>query len=85
MNRYLILILTNENSWERVPYLLKLYQYEDEQLQFYIRNAIATRNPYERVSVELADFIKSTIFEKQDILPKKLIWEIEHDLQYILR
>lgn len=36
VNRYLILLLINENSWEGLPYLLKLYQYEDEQLQFYI-------------------------------------------------
>ncbi|HHX57248.1 MAG TPA: hypothetical protein GX710_04450 [Clostridiales bacterium] len=71
----MILLLINENSWERLPYLLKLYQYEDEQLQFYIHKAIAKRNPFVRVSVELATFIKSTISEQQDILPKELVWD----------
>jgi len=85
IKRYLILILTNENSWERLPYLLKLYQYEDGQLQFYIHKAIAKRNPFARVSMELADFIKCTISEQQEILPKELVWEIEHDLQNIVR
>lgn len=85
VKRYLILILTNENSWERLPYLLKLYQYEDEQLQFYIHNAIAKRNPFARVSENLAFLIKATISEQRDILPKELVWKIEHDLQNIVR
>ena len=85
INRYLVLILTNENSWERLPYLLKLYKYEDEQLQFYIHNAIDKRNPYARVSKELATSIRTVISEQLDIIPRKLVWEIEHDLLNIVR
>ena len=83
--RYLVLILVNEDSWQRLPYLLKLYNYDCLQLRYLVRNAIEKRNPYARLSKDLFNKINQVIFEERHSLPDELVCVIELSLKHIMR
>ena len=72
----------NEPSWERLPYLLKLYHY-DGNLQYKIRNSINFRGTYAQITAALAKEIREILDKKDLELPEWLKKDIEFDLQHI--
>ena len=85
VKRYLILLLTREKSWSRLPYLILLDQYEEENLQAQIRQCIGHRNMYEEVSMLQAEKIKQALALKGESLPKEAVQSILLDLKYVLK
>ncbi|MHC1746791.1 MAG: HEAT repeat domain-containing protein [Cellulosilyticaceae bacterium] len=81
--RYLILLLTRERAWYRLPYLIYLYDVEDEVLRKKIREAIDCRNLYEKISSLQSQQIKQAIAEQNNILPESLVKSLLTDLKYV--
>lgn len=93
--KYLVLLLTREATWERLPYLLQLYAplrydenerpdwYEEQNLQSRIFRAILERNPYARVSPALAGQIEAALSAHGDKLPEQVKHGILFDLEHV--
>lgn len=79
---YLLKRLLHEPSWERLPYLLKLYHYNGN-LQYKIRNSINFRGAYAQITATLAKEIQEILNKKDLELPEWLKKDIEFDLQHI--
>ena len=85
VKRYLILLLLREKSWSRLPYLLLLYDYEQERLRAQIRQSIYYRNMYEEVSIRQEEKIKQVLSLKNESLPKEVVQRILLDLKYVVK
>ena len=86
VKRYLALLIMQENSWQRLPYLLYLYDEEDlAELQDKIRLKIISRDMYGKVDRKHVDFINKVIEDRKDIFPKKLIEDIRFDIKCMMR
>jgi hypothetical protein len=83
IKRYLILLLTRERSWYRLPYLIYLYDVEDDVLRQKIREAIYCRNLYERISSLQSQKIKQALAEQNKVLPESLVRSLLLDLKYV--
>lgn len=81
--RYLIMLLLNESSWSRLPYLLQLYNYEDTKLQDKIRKKVTQRSMYGKVTKDEAVRIHDIMNDSTLKIPAKLISDIELDLKYV--
>lgn len=83
--RYLLALLLEEDSWERLPYLLKLYWYPDTKIQRRIQMKVDQRNPYKKVSLELKksiiNYLNCPVFN----IPKSVINSILFDLKFVCR
>lgn len=82
--KYLVRLLVKEPSWERLPYLLLLYEpgsWTAEALQ--IRRAVCFRSVYARITRKWADFIMETMEQRKDKIPDGLRKEIIFDLEHI--
>ncbi len=85
VKRYLILVLLREKSWSRLPYLILLYDYDEECLRAQIRQSIHCRNMYEEVSIRQEEKIKQALTLKSESLPKEVVQEILLDLKYVVK
>lgn len=81
----LIYLLVRERSWDRLPYLLRLYQYEDVVLRDLLHSGINRRSLYERVSVEAAEEIRRILYDEKYGIPEKLQKSIEFDLKFVTK
>ncbi len=88
-SRYLrekmIYSLVRENSWERLPYLLMLYWYEDEYLRLLIQDAATKRGTYGRVDNTYASEIRSIMNDERYNIPQMIKEQIEFDLKYVIK
>lgn len=82
--RYLLHLLLRENSWERLPWLLRLYD-EDlpEREKKRIRDGICGRFMYARVSEGLREEISRALKEKAGKLPEGMEEEICYDMRFV--
>jgi hypothetical protein len=86
IKRYLALLIMQENSWQRLPYLLYLYDDEDlAELRDKIRLKIINRDMYGKIDGKQIDFINKVIGERKDIFPTKLIEDIRFDIKCLMR
>lgn len=86
VRKYLIRMLMREPSWERLPYLLLVYEPDNRRLdetQFWIYKAIASRSVYARITKEWADFIMETMKKRETVISDTLKKEILFDLEHI--
>lgn len=86
VKRYLVLLIMQENSWERLPYLL--YLYDDKNLsvlQDKIRLKIIHRDMYGKINQKQSDIISKALEEKGDLFTKRIIDDIRFDLKCIMR
>lgn len=81
--QYLVLLLLLEPSWERLPYILRLYQYEEPDLRTEIQKGAWGRSIYAKVTKEKAEEIRSLLYESKYQIPQSLQKAIEFDLKYI--
>ena len=84
IRRYLILLLIQENSWDRLPYLIFLLK--DESLKEYrdkLLGALQIRSLYARVDRKQAAFIKQVLAEEAEAVPEELARAIVFDLKFM--
>lgn len=77
--------LLREHSWERLPYILKQYWYEEEVIRTVLRRAACGRSVYSRISKELAEEIRSILGDERYNIPEELKKSIEFDLRFVVR
>lgn len=82
---YLLNLLFREPSWERLPFVLRLYGKENlpEAIKSALHGAISIRNMYARISAKQAQEIRDILQEKSDIIPKDIQKGIEFDIKYV--
>lgn len=80
---YLLRILLHEDTWERLPYLLKLYHIDDKNMMHKIHLAIQHRNNYQKISSILRDEIIHEMNKNK--IPEILRQEILFDLKYVCK
>ena len=74
-----------ENSWNRLPFLLDLYGREEfENYQELILEAIGTRDMYGKLSEEQAEVIRKILMEKEKMLPQQLVKNILFDMKFLV-
>lgn len=83
--RYLLCILLEEDSWERLPYLLMLYWYPDRKMRHHIQMKVNQRNPYKKVSHVLKERIISCLNDKDAMIPADVKKLIMFDLKFVSR
>ncbi len=76
-----LLCTQNSASWERLVYLLKLYNTENESKRIQIRRAAERmhKNVYISIAPHTAEKLRQTIAEEN--LPEELVWEIKQILK----
>ncbi len=91
--RLLNILCKNEDSWERVPYLIKILEKDSERI---VIEAVQKRNRYKKISAELENSIRFEITEKRknslqtklktgnDIV-ERILWGIELDFKFLCR
>ena len=83
--RYLLRILLEEDSWERLPYLLALYWYPDDKLCHHIQIKVNKRNPYKHVSKELKSELIDCLNNQHYNLPQMVKDSILFDLKFVCK
>lgn len=73
-----------ERSWDRLPYILELYQYEEEQIRNVLRRGAFNRSVYAKLSREEAEHIRSIMYCEKYQIPARLREEIEFDLKFVV-
>lgn len=82
--QYLVRMLIQEPSWESLPYVLRLYQYEDPKLREEIREcALGRRSLYAKITKAEAEEIRGLLYEPKYKIPTNLQKVIEFDLKYV--
>lgn len=88
--KYLLYLLVQEPSWERLPYLLLLYKpyaalsdHEDKKIQMLIRRALSCRSVYACIFQKQADFIMKVMEMPELEIPGNAKKEILFDLKHI--
>ncbi len=77
--------LLRERSWDRLPYILQLYCYEDEPIQTIVRRGIYGRNVYGQISQREAEHIRSILYDDRYGIPEYLQKSIEFDLRFVVK
>lgn len=86
VKKYAILLLLQEDTWERLPFLLHLYgnetfiPYEELMLE-----AIKNRTTYGKLSRQKSARIYDNLKVKEQLLPPQLRKEILFDLRFLTR
>ncbi len=83
----MILLLTKEPSWNRLPYLILLYDSEalSEKTKNCIRAAVKIRNLYAKVSSEQEQWIRSVLELQRNHIPEDLYKNILFDLKHVVK
>ncbi|WP_270640046.1 hypothetical protein [Longibaculum muris] len=85
LSKYLLMILLEEDSWERLPYLLELYYYPYEKMRQLIHLRINQRNPYKKMSPQLKEKIMSSLMNQKNNIPNNVQESILFDLKFICK
>ena len=86
IKRFLLLLLLQEKSWDRLVYLIKLYQ-DDSLTEMHdrIMKRINQRSVYGIITQTQAEQIKTTLDKCKNKLPEKLVKQILFDLRFVTR
>lgn len=84
IKRYLAMLLMNENSWERLPYLMDIYfDRELVDLQIKMENKITNRSMYSSIGSDKVELIKKVMLEKQNMFREDILKGIYFDLKQL--
>lgn len=82
--RYLLHLLLRENSWNRLPWLIRLYDEDlSEQEKQRVKGGICCRFMYARVSEMQKEEICKALKENAGKLPKGMEEEIRYDMKFL--
>lgn len=85
VGKYAMRLLIQENSWNRLPYLLDLYtRKEFEAYQDLLWSAIIQRDMYGRISKQQEEKINRILKETEELLPKQLLKEIRFEMKFVV-
>lgn len=76
--------LLRERSWDRLPYVLQLYNYEDEKLRQIIQRGVYKRSMYGRITKEDAAYIREIMYDAKYGIPDYLKKAIEFDMKFVV-
>jgi len=82
--RYLLRLLLRENSWSRLPWLIRIYN-EDlpEQEKWMIQGGMACRFMYTKVPEARKQEIRRALEEKQGVIPERIASGILYDMKFV--
>lgn len=83
LKRKLAARLAREEYWDRLPYILKLYSYEDETVRDKVRYGLKGVNMYGRISKENAEWIKEMLANDSCKIPERMKTEILFNLKHV--
>ncbi len=84
--RYLLNLLLRENSWERLPYLLRLYCLDlPKHEKNILLSGILCRSMYASVSKRLYDDILLALEQNKGHLPEGIADEILYDMKFLAK
>ena len=73
-----------ERAWERLPYVLRLFWYEEEDVRQVIRRGVYGRSLYGKISKEEAEEIRGILYSEEYRIPEDLRKGIEFDLRFVV-
>lgn len=82
--RYYVLLLLLENSWKRLPWLLRLYETEDDSLRELIHKKINQRSMYASLSSADAAAVSLALEETAGAVPLRIQKEILLDFKHLI-
>lgn len=86
IKRYLVHLLIHEKSWERMPFLIRLYRNSDmEMLRNEILSGLCKRNLYCRITDAQGQMIIQALEECGECLPGPVVEEILFDLKFVMK
>lgn len=83
LKRKLAARLAKEEYWDRLPYILKLYSYEDETVIDKVRYGLKGVNMYGSISKENAEWIKEILAEDSCKVPERIKTVILFNLKHV--
>ncbi len=83
--KYLVNLILKEDSWKRLPFLLRLYQIDNLELRDMIHKKAEKRYPYATLSQMEEAEIRRVLEEMADQLPTDLIRGIDFDLKHVVK
>lgn len=84
--RYLVNLLIHEKSWERIPFLIRLYSNSDmEILRSEILSGLWGRNLYCRITNAQGQAVIQALEECGACLPGQVVREILFDLKFVMK
>ncbi len=78
-------LLNRERAWDRLPYVLMLYSYEDERIGTIIRRGVNGRSLYGSIPAEKAEWIKSIMEDEKYQIPEEIRKSINFDSKYVTK
>lgn len=82
--RYYVLLLLSEDSWKRLPWLLRLYETEDDGLRELIHKKINQRSMYASLSSADAAAVNLALEETEGVVPLRIQKEIRLDFKHLI-
>lgn len=77
--------LLRERSWDRLPYILQLYNYEDEKLRQVIQRGVYKRSVYGQITKADAEYIREIMYDAKYGIPDYLKKAIEFDMKFVVK
>lgn len=77
-------MLVRESCWDRMPYLLMLFWYEDDEIRERIRDGLKARSMYASISEKRAEWIQDILEEEKYHIPEKVKKDILFELKYVI-
>lgn len=74
-----------ERSWDRLPYVLQLFCYEEESIRNVIRRSVYGRGLYSIVTKKDAEIIREILYNEKYCIPEHLQKSIEFDLRFVVK
>ena len=73
-----------ERAWDRLPYVLRLFWYEKEDVRQIIRRGVYGRSLYSKISKGNAEVIREILYNEAYQIPEELRKGIEFDLKFVV-
>ena len=73
-----------ERAWDRLPYVLRLFWYEKEDVRQIIRRGVYGRSLYSKISKGNAEVIREILYNEEYQIPEELREGIEFDLKFVV-
>jgi len=83
LKKILVNILSRESCWDRIPYLLMLYWYEDEAIRNIVWRGLNHRTMYASISRQKAKWIEEILQNEQYNIPEMVKRDILFELKYV--
>ena len=85
VRRYVVHLLLQENSWKRLPFLLKLYGREAfAEYEELLLRGIGCRDMYGKISKQQKEQIEGLLKDKEEYLSTELIKNIKFDMKFVV-